>query len=625
MARVRDSFIGSWLPPFALLALTFIAYLPATRASFIWDDPDYVVNNPTLRTTEGLYNIWFHPHALPQYYPLVHTTFWLEFQLTRLDPTLYHIDNILLHALSSILLWRILKKLNIPGGLFAACVFAIHPLNVESVAWITERKNVLSALLYFASALAYLHFAFPPVRQSSIFNYQSPILYILSLILFILSLLSKTVTCSLPAALLLILLWKRNTTRRTLLPLIPMFLIGAALALYTAHLESTHVGAHGQEWNFTPLDRILIASRALCFYPAKLLIPINQSFIYPKWPINPHNPIDWLYPTLILITLILLIALRKKLTSAPLLAFLLYAGSALPALGFVNIYPMRYTFVADHYVYLAMVPLIALVSAILVRWTPRPFPVVLLLPLLIATFVRAEVFQNPLTLWTDTLAKNHDSWMVHLNLAQALVQNHQEDEAATHFQRAVDLAPNLPETHGNLAMSLAARGLYDQALAQYDQALKIDPTFPEAFLGRGKIFQRLNQPGDAKREFQLAVKYFPTYADAWLQLGQIDASENNLQAAKDAFTHALSSEPFNAEALNELGKVFLKQRDFNNALTHFAAAVEANPNFAEARMNLGALLAAMGNQVEAERQVAEAVRLDPSLAKYANQALRRNP
>src|SRR5688572_14772657 len=146
------------LPAAALLAMTLIAYAPAFRAGFIWDDPDYVTNNATLRSLDGLRQIWFVPQATPQYYPLVHTSFWIEYQLSGLNPTGYHAVNVLLHAVAAILLWRVLTMLEVPGAWLAAGMFAVHPIHVESVAWVTERKNVLSGVFYLASALMYLRF-----------------------------------------------------------------------------------------------------------------------------------------------------------------------------------------------------------------------------------------------------------------------------------------------------------------------------------------------------------------------------------------------------------------------------------------------------------------------------------
>src|SRR5216684_8061750 len=226
----------------ALVVLTLVAYIPAAGCGFIWDDDAYVTNNRTLRTAAGLQDIWLKPGSVPQYYPLVFSSFWVEYHLWELAPAGFHWVNALLHGLNVALLWLILSRLGVPGAWFAAAIFALHPVHVESVAWITERKNVLSGLFYLAALLAYLQFVLPApgaglltrpkasrrVQQTlaerasaeraasrspfsvlrSLFSAGSWGWYGLALILFLCALLSKTVACSLPAALFLLLWWK---------------------------------------------------------------------------------------------------------------------------------------------------------------------------------------------------------------------------------------------------------------------------------------------------------------------------------------------------------------------------------------------------------------------------------
>ena len=241
---------------------------------FIWDDDDYVQDNLTLRSLAGLGQIWFQPGATRQYYPLVHTTYWLEYRLWDLNPTGYHVVNVILHALSAVLVWRLLIRLKVPGAWAAAALFALHPVHVESVAWITERKNTLSGAFYLSAAWAYLRYE----------EARSPRLYWAALLLFAAALLSKTVTCTLPAALLLVLWWKgQRPMRRTAVTLVPFFALGVAMSGVTVWMEKHSVGAWGPEWDLSLVERGLIAGRALWFYAAKLLVPLNLTFIYPRW------------------------------------------------------------------------------------------------------------------------------------------------------------------------------------------------------------------------------------------------------------------------------------------------------------------------------------------------------
>ena len=644
-----------WLQTGALLLITLIAYAPAMRAGFIWDDPDYVINNPNLRSARGLGSIWFSPRSLPQYYPLVHTSFWAEYQLWGLNAGGYHVVNILLHALAAILLWRVLAKLQVPGAWLAAAIFAVHPVHVESVAWITERKNVLSAVFYFAAALAYLRFdkrrdLFRDAREQGMAIKLVHVIwprvwrwYAASVALFICAMLSKTVACSLPAALLLVIWWKRGKLAwRDLAPAIPMLAIGIGLAIYTAYLEKLHVGASGREWSYSVLDRFTLAGRALWFYAGKIIWPVNLSFIYPKWDLGREQIV---FVIAALIALIVLWFLRDSLGRGVLVGVLFFAGTLLPALGFVNIYPMRYTFAADHYQYIASIGLITLIAAGIVKLIERAslkhsarmmvIGCIVLAPLMILTFARAGVFHDSLSLWMDTAAKNPDAWVVQLQLAQALARSQQPAEAEIHFRRAVELAPNLPETHWNLGVHLSTSGRSAEAMQSFDAALARDPTYAGAYYGRGNVYLSEGNLDRAKIEFTEAVRHFPDYPQAHFNLGVIAERQGNAAAsARDVraiheyrnaiaeYEKAIAANPEYAEAHNALAKMLVKTHRFDDALGHYREALRIWPGFAEAHLNLGALLVAMGRMDEARREVAEAVRLDPTLAKYADQVLR---
>lgn len=261
-----------------IAAVVVVAYLPALRGAFIWDDESYVTQNVHLRTWSGLRNIWFDVGATKQYYPAVHTSFWIEYHLWRLDPLGYHVSNVLLHAVGAILLWQVLRRLSVPGAWLAAAVFALHPVQVESVAWVTERKNVMSDVFYFAALLSYIRFS--DLRLDRVPEGRPRRYYALSVLLFGCALCSKTVTCSLPAVILLLMWWKRKRLRvGEVLPVVPMFALGLALGLLTAYLEKYSVGALGEEWGFTFRERCLLAGRALWVYFGKLVYPTELAFI----------------------------------------------------------------------------------------------------------------------------------------------------------------------------------------------------------------------------------------------------------------------------------------------------------------------------------------------------------
>ncbi len=330
-----------WLIAAALLVATLAAYQPAWNGGMLWDD-DKHVTSPELRSPDALPRIWFDVGATQQYYPVVHSAFWIQHRLWGDATTGYHIVNVVLHVLSALLLFLILRQLAIPGALLAAAVFALHPVHVESVAWITELKNTLSGVFCLLAALAYLRY--DRNRNAST--------YAISFGLFVLALLSKSVTATLSGALLVVLWWQRGRLgwRRDVVPLLPFMGVGAASGLFTAWVERTHIGAEGPEFSLTLVERALIAGRAIWFYLAKLLWPIDLVFIYPRWQVSQGEAWQYLYPAGVVVLLATLWLLRKR-SRAPIAALLIFAGTLFPVLGFFNVFPFRYSFVADHFQY----------------------------------------------------------------------------------------------------------------------------------------------------------------------------------------------------------------------------------------------------------------------------------
>ena len=356
----------------------FLVYQPAWQGGFIWDDEGHVTR-PELRSWQGLCRIWFNLGATQQYYPLLHSAFWTEHILWG-DATLgYHLLNIALHALAALLVAWILRRLAVPGAYLAAAIFALHPVQVESVAWITELKNTLSGVFYLGAALLYLRF--DETRQRR--------LYLGALGLFVLGLLSKTVTATLPAALLVVFWWRRGrlSWRRDVLPLTPFFVLGAAAGVFTAWVERKLIGAEGAAFELSLIQRFLLGGRAVWFYLGKLLWPAKLLFIYPRWQLSQAVWWQYLFPAGALLLLAVLWGLRGR-WRGPLAGLLFFVGTLFPVLGFCNVYPFIYSYVADHFQYLASLGIITLVAAgaalLLERWRlwRRPAGNVLCLALL---------------------------------------------------------------------------------------------------------------------------------------------------------------------------------------------------------------------------------------------------
>jgi tetratricopeptide (TPR) repeat protein len=631
MAGQAPRLLAQRLAAAAIVVLTVLAYLPSLRNGFIWDDDQYVTENKELRSAAGLASIWLTPgapeHSYHQYYPLVHTTFWIEYHLWQAKAAGYHLVNIALHALVAVLLWRVLTRLEVPGAWVAAAVFALHPLQVESVAWITERKNVLSAVFYLAAALAYLTFAgLDRARPAAAGRWR---LYMLAFGLFVCALLSKTVTCTLPAALLLVIWWKRGRLGwRDGALLAPFVVVGAGLGMLTASIEQTSVGAVGADWNLSWADRCLIAARALWFYAGKLAWPASLTFNYPRWTIDARALWQWMFVLGGAVVVVVLWAARRRLGTGPLVAVLFFALTAAPALGFVNVYPMRFSFVADHFQYLASAGLITLAAATGAMASRLASPTgqrtgalatVAVLGLLgIQTWRQQHVYANEETLWRDTLAKNPQAWLAHNNLGMVLVHTDREPEAIGHFEEAIRINPADEKAHCNLGAARLKAARVDEAIEQFERALQIDPGYAEAHNDLGTALVQAGRADEALAHYAEALRLKPRFAEAhynWalalMRMGRVDDAVGH-------YEEALRIAPDNAEAHSNLGIALAQSDRLPEAIDQFEQALQLDPQTVGARNNLGYAHYVLGvtrsNQgrfPEAAAQFEQKLQLDP--------------
>jgi hypothetical protein len=471
-----------------LISATFLAYLPAVHGKFVWDDDAWTVKiNGLLRDLSGLRQMWCQPTALQQYYPLSGTTFWLDYHLWGLWPLPYHVENILLHCIAALLFCRLLQCLRVPGAWLAAAIFALHPVMVESVGWITERKNVLSLVLYLAALLIYGRFASfwqdnPAPGDAGPCRWRR---YALAWVLFVGALLAKTTAVSLPAVLLLISWWKRGRIRwrEDVLPTLPFFVAAVGQGLLTAWLEKNHLGATGPEWAMTFPERCLIAGRALWFYANKLLWPVNLCFVYPRWQLDAFSVAQWLYPVTAAGTVLALWQARGRIGRGPGATVLYFAGTLLPLLGFVNAYFMRYSFVCDHWDYLPSLGLIALGAGLVSRVAERlrapalayGFAAVVLPVLGVLSWRQCAMYADIQTLWRTTIDRNPKAWLAYYNLGTELSQTGAPEEGIADLQTAVKLQPGNIDGRNNLGNALLQQGRVREAMVQFQKVLEIQP------------------------------------------------------------------------------------------------------------------------------------------------------
>ncbi|MBI5764170.1 MAG: tetratricopeptide repeat protein [Planctomycetes bacterium] len=548
-----------WLPIAGLFSLTFIAYIPAMQGGYIWDDDHYVHDNPNLRTADGLAKVWTEPKASPQYYPLVFTTFWLEHALWGMNPLGYHVVNVLLHSVSAILLFWILKRLMIPGAFLAAMVFAIHPVHVESVAWITERKNVLSGVFYLAAAYFYVS-RFLTDREDAT-NRRKAGPYFVALGLVVCALLSKTVAASWPAAMLLIEWWKRGRIERaSWIRMVPFFAIGLGAGLVTAWIERDHVGAVGPEFAFTIGERFLIAGRAVWFYLGKLLWPYPLSFIYPRWQLNTGDVFQIAWPVAAMLLVALLFAFRHRLGRGPLVTALFFGGTVLPALGFVNVYPMRFSFVADHFQYLASIGPIVLLSAAGAVLAQRSRVAGSIVAVGVAvtlgslTWNQGKLYANEEHLWRETLARNPGAWIAMNNIGYAMGMRGELDAAILMLSKAVTLNPNFAEGQSNLGAFLLQRGNAADAIGHLQEAVRLEPSLSDAHGNLGVAFLHAGRQEDAIRSLREAVRLKGDNYTARYNLGCLLVSRGQAAEAVEHLEVAVRLAPDDAEAKANLEK-----------------------------------------------------------------------
>jgi protein O-mannosyl-transferase len=580
---LRDLWKRDRLPGLLLVIAVFCAYQPVWHAGFIWDDEAHVTR-PELCSPGGLARIWFQLGATQQYYPLVHSVFWVEHRLWGDWAPGYHLVNILLHAFAALMLVKVLRRLNVPGAWLAAAIFALHPVQVESVAWVSELKNTLSGIFYLGAVRAYLEFARNRNRGK----------WMLALGLFALGLMSKTVVATLPAALLVVFWWQRGkiSWKQDVLPLIPFFIAGMGAGLFTAWVERNYIiGAEVSEFNYSLVERLLIAGRVLWFYLGKLFWPLNLVFNYARWNVNPGAGWQYLFPAAALLLLGGLVGLQRR-WRGPLAGLLFFAGTLFPALGFFNVYPFLYSFVADHFQYLASLGPIAVTAGVIATglgygrkekcYLKPALSGALLLTLGVLTWRQCGMYADVGTLWRATLERNPDSFLAHNNLGNIFFQNGQTDDALAQYRMALEIQPRYALAHNNLGSALSQKGRLDEAVEHYNQALTIEPRYAQAHNNLGI---------------------------ALLQKGRVDEAMAHFQAA-------LALQPNNPEIHNNFGQALLGTGAVDEAMHHFQEAVAIAPEFAGAQENLGKVLSQKGRLDEALAHCQKAVALEPANAEF---------
>jgi tetratricopeptide (TPR) repeat protein len=534
----------------SLLALflglaTAMTYRLVWHGGFIWDDDRYVTHNHLLTAPDGLRRIWFSLDAPSQYFPLAYTVLRIERSLWDLQPAGYHWVNIFLHLGNALLVWRILLRLKVPGAWLAAGIFALHPVQVESVAWISELKNVLMGFFFLLTLLAWVEYVDATSERRRVF-------YLAALFFCVLALFAKSTACTLPAALLLILwLKKKPIGRRALFEVVPFVLLALGVGSLAVWWEKYHQGTRVLV-SLAPIDRLLVATHAIWFYLSKIFWPSDLTFIYPQWKIDPANLFDYVWLLMLAVAGVAIYFGRRFFGRSVEVAALFFVTTLSPLLGFIMLYTFRYTFVADHYQYLASIGAIALTSAGLttlsrsfknLQWLVFGGAVVILAGLSLLSWRQSAMYRDMETLWRTTIAKNPGCWMAYNNLGVVQLEKGNIDDAIDKYEQALRLHPAYPEAHYNLGSALLQKGYPDEAIRQCEEALKIQPNEPDAHIVLGNAFMAKEDVDRAIAHYMQALRIRPDDSNAHYNLAIAFQEKGETEAAAREYEKARRFEP----------------------------------------------------------------------------------
>jgi protein O-mannosyl-transferase len=649
-----------------LVATTFVVYGPALHGAFLFDDDSLLTSSAIVKAADGLRRIWFTTQPL-DYWPLTNSSFWLEWRLWGLNPTGYHVTNVVLHVGSAFLLWAILCRLSIPGGWLAAMIFALHPVSVQSVAWIAQRKNALSMLFFLLSIYWYLKIVEgagddaardgpEAVATDRLARLRA---YWLSLAAFVLAMLSKGSVAILPGALLLLIWWRRGRVRvRDLVEAAPFFAVAVVFTLVNMWFQARMPGGARDA---TMLERILGAAGVVWFYLGKALAPTGLMFVYPQWEIR-ADELRWWAPALAaaIATALLVWQRRRPVARALLFAWAFFCLALIPVMGFTDVYFMKYSLVADHYEYVALAGVAAAVAAGLVRGLERfesimrprivlaaSWRAALVLPLAVVAWSHAHLFASAETFYRTGVASNPAAWVLQNNLGALLIEQSKNEEAADHLREALRLQPDLVQAHNNLCdaaahlrrtdealvecsravrdspnrasahdslgMALASAGRLAEARREFETALRLNPDSVEAHYNLADVLREAGEPATAVDHYRAVIRAWPEAVGARSGLGRALEALGAAADAEAAFRDAIRLDPSAAEPHRNLAELLLERGRFEEAVAEYRQAIAHEAPLPETRNNLGVALARLGRLAEAEEQFRAALALDPTL------------
>lgn len=627
----------------AIFLLALVAYWPLHTAGYIWDDGGWLVHNHFVHHWRGLWNIWFNPHDSIQYYPMVFTAFNIQWHIWGANPLGYHLLNIIMQATDAVLLWRILNALGLRSAWIAAAIWAIHPVQVETVGWVVEQKSLLSALFLFSAVLAWTRFADVAGERSA----DDPLLtarqwkiYALATVSFILALCAKTDACVVPVVLLFVLAWKRGfINKRDVWLLVPWMILGFLAAWMTIHIEHGQAGAKGPGFHFSVTQHLIIAGKDLWFYPLKLFWPWPMMAVYPRWHISHLAAWEWIFPVTAFAIPLIMLAFSRKIGRGPFVAICVYGLLISPLLGFIAFYTEEYTFVADHYQYLACIGIIVLFTEAAARffsrlkrpdkpsndlgvpaegqasaavrgdtgglagWLGVAVSVLVLLVFGTMTWAQSEIYTPPLRVWTHNIKYSPDCWLAMEHVGVYEYGKGHVAAALVLFQRANELShgENLI-VNSNLGDVYRHLGQYAKAIPYYRRSLAVAGRQPPIIADLVDCYEKIGNWRQAYLDLLHGVKLLPRSADLQTKLGSMLARAGHAKRAIPHFRAAIKYEPRDTKALFGLASSLNAEGQWQEAIPYYRKALIASPDFGQGHFAYGMVLLQHGHAAAAAKE-----------------------
>jgi len=621
----------------ALVLATFIAYEPMRHNGFVnYDDDVYVTENRNVNrgiTAESVFWAFTNPHC-HMWHPLTSLSHMLDCQLFGLVPFWHHLTSLLLHTAGTLLLFWVLKRMTgkVWASAFVAAAFALHPLQVESVAWVAERKSVLSSFFWMLTIAAYIRYAERPCIGR----------YLLVILAFCLALMAKPMVVTLPFALLLLdywplgrFQWGRQSQKESsmqsesakvsyqsssswllIVEKIPLFILSAILSVITFIAQKG--GRVVVRAEHLPLNsRIANALFSYLTYIGKMIWPSRLAVFYP-------HPVDTVSIWRVVVAALLLLAVSVWVIRSArshkylLVGWLWYLGTLVPVIGLVQVGGQAR---ADRYMYLPMVGLLIIIAwglgELAAKWRLRKFIPVLpaglcLSALMLCTWLQVGYWRDSFTLFTRALDVTSNNYVAHLNLGNVLLRQKKTDEAIAHYKKAIDSYSNYVDAHYNLGLALGLEKRYDETIEQYYAVLRLKPNHWRAQFHLANAFVEKGQLDKAIEHYNKTLQVKPDDAEVYNNLALALVKKGKINEAVEYYNKSLEINRDSAEVLNNLGNALVKQKKLSQAVIHFEKALALKPDFAEAHYNFANALKMQNRFHEAVKHYDRALKIDPN-------------